>query len=336
MQSKHEMFNESQIGFMLLRQANFKSEGIMVDDSVSRMLLDSAHRLKKLSDRPFANIIHACGVLQEPIQESLLSKNISARGAQDHFDFVGAASILQTFLKINTPLPSMIMERFENLSEDRLDRIGPKELNTIVEGLMALGQAVPDKMFRKYESAMLLQQINEIRFKSEHGYDHFQSLVFEKKHLFFGEHLAKAFACMESFQNNIEGQLPQYDEVMAIMLGRAEGLDCLLVQDILQIVCACANLNQQIPLKVVNNFSKIMEKGAQGYNSKKVCTAICAYVKLGAPLPDTLLQQLQKFTRSDAERLGLNELKNIRKQMLDGDQEIPQVIEERFFELHQQ
>ena len=74
-QSKHEMFNESQIGFMLLRQANFKSEGIMVDDSVSRLLLDSACRLKKLSDRPFANIIHACGVLQEPIEESLLSKN---------------------------------------------------------------------------------------------------------------------------------------------------------------------------------------------------------------------------------------------------------------------
>ena len=280
-QSKHEMFNESHIGFMLLRQANFKSEGIMVDDSVSRLLLDSACRLKKLSDRPFANIIHACGVLQEPIEESLLSKNISTCGSQDHFDFVGAALILKTFVKINTPLPDMIMERFENLPEDTLNRIGPKELNTIVEGLMALGQAVPDKMYRKYESAMLLQQINECRFKLEHGYDQFMPLVLEKQHLLFGEHLAKSFACMKSFQNNIEGELPQYDEVMSILFGRAEDLDCLLVQDILQIVCTCANLNQQIPLPVVKNFSEIMEKGAQEYNSKKVCTAICAYVKLG-------------------------------------------------------
>ena len=173
MQSKHEMFNESHIGFMLLRQANFKSEGIMVDDSVSRLLLDSACRLKKLSDRPFANIIHACGVLQEPIEESLLSKNISTCGSQDHFDFVGAALILKTFVKINTPLPDMIIERFEKLPEDTLNRIGPKEVNTIVEGLMALGQAVPDKINRKYESAMLLQQINECRFKLEHGYDQF-------------------------------------------------------------------------------------------------------------------------------------------------------------------
>ena len=78
MQSKHEMFNESHIGFMLLRQANFKSEGIMVDDSVSRLLLDSACRLKKLSDRPFANIIHACGVLQD------LSKNLCCQKIFQH------------------------------------------------------------------------------------------------------------------------------------------------------------------------------------------------------------------------------------------------------------
>ena len=76
---------------------------------------------------------------------------------------------------------ALMMERFENLPEDTLNRIGPKELNSIVEGLMALGQAVPDKMFRKYESAMLLQQINECRFKLENGYDQFMPLVFEKQ-----------------------------------------------------------------------------------------------------------------------------------------------------------
>ena len=72
--------------------------------------------------------------------------------------------------------------------------------------------------------------------------------------------MAKSFACMKSFQNNNEGELPQYDEVMSILLGRAEDLDCLLVQDILQIVCTCANLNQQIPLPVVKNFGDYGER----------------------------------------------------------------------------
>ena len=53
--------------------------------------------------------------------------------------------------------------------------------------------------------------------------------------MLIGEHLAKSFACMKSFQNNNEGELPQYDEVMSILLGRAEDLDCLLVQDIFRL-----------------------------------------------------------------------------------------------------
>ena len=73
-----------------------------------------------------------------------------------------------------------------------------------------------------------------------------------------------------------------------------------------------------------------MEKDAWGIIRKRFAPR-SVHTSIRVPLPDTLLQQLQKFTRSDAERLGLNELKNIRKQMLDGDKEIPQVIEKGFW-----